>query len=84
MTYEQLLERLDPHVYQNLKHSLQLGKWPDGRALTDEQKEICMEAVIWYEEKHNVPADQRVGYIDRRTGCGSDADDSTDTVRILN
>ncbi len=84
MTYEQLLQRLDPQVYQNLKQSLQLGKWPDGRALSAEQKEICMEAIIWYEQKHNVPAEQRVGYIDRGSGCGGAGDDSTETVRILN
>lgn len=84
MTYEELLERLDPQVYQSLKQSLQLGKWPDGRVLSDEQKEICMEAIIWYEQKHNVPAEERVGYIDRGTGRGGDGDDSTDTIRILN
>lgn len=85
MTYEQLLERLDPQVYQSLKQSLQLGKWPDGRPLSDEQKEICMEAIIWYEQKHNVPPEERVGYINRGTGCSSDdGDDAGDPVRILN
>ena len=42
MTYEELIKRLDPAVYQSLKRALELGKWPDGRKLSDEQRSICM------------------------------------------
>ena len=47
MTYEELIERLDPTVYRNLKRAIELGKWPDGRALTREQRAISLEAVIY-------------------------------------
>ena len=30
MTYEELIERLDPNVYRSLRQSIELGKWPDG------------------------------------------------------
>lgn len=83
MNYDELLQRLDPQVYRSLKHSLQLGKWPDGRVLTEQQKEICMEAIIHYEHKHNVPEQERVGYIERDSDCGSKRDDG-EPVRILN
>ncbi|MDF0751115.1 YeaC family protein [Marinobacter sp. 71-i] len=76
MTYEELIKRLDPAVYQSLKGALELGKWPDGRKLTDEQRSICMEAVIYYEEHHQIPAEERVGYLDRGAKAGTACDPS--------
>ncbi|WP_404361696.1 YeaC family protein [Marinobacter sp.] len=77
MTYEELIERLDPAVYSSLKRGIELGKWPDGRKLSPEQRAICMEAVLFYENRHNVPKEQRVGYIQPRTS-------DTTPIRILN
>lgn len=74
MTYDELIERLDPQVYRNLKQSLELGKWPDGRKLTKEQREISLEAVIYYENKHNVPEQERVGFLDRGKKAGTACD----------
>lgn len=86
MTYQELIDRMDPAVYQSLRQAVELGKWPDGRVLTAEQREICMEAVLYYESQH-VPEDQRVGYINRTksdgSSCGPDGDD-TAPIRILN
>ncbi|MDX1633808.1 MAG: DUF1315 family protein [Marinobacter sp.] len=86
MTYDELIERLDPAVYQSLKRGIELGKWPDGRPVTKEQRAICMEAVLYYERKHDIPEEQRVGYIDRRRADGSQAGPKgdTDRIRILN
>jgi hypothetical protein len=39
-----------------------------------------MEAIIYYENTHDVPADQRVGYLDQ--GCKSDKDDDTQPLNI--
>ena len=61
---DEMLEKLTPDIYQALRRALELGKWPDGRRLTDEQKALCMEAVIRYEAVH-LPEQERVGYIDR-------------------
>lgn len=72
MNFDQLSENLDPQVYQSFKTALELGKWPNGQPLSDEQKSICMEAIILYEAKH-LPPEKRTGYIERNTGaCGSD------------
>ncbi|MFO8141797.1 MAG: DUF1315 family protein [Marinobacter sp.] len=76
MTYDELIERLDPMVYRNLKQSIELGKWPDGRAMTREQRAISLEAVIFYENKHNIPQQQRVGYLDRGEKAGTACDPS--------
>ncbi|NWN92333.1 DUF1315 family protein [Marinobacter adhaerens] len=74
MTYEELIERLDPNVYQSLRQSVQLGKWPDGRRLTPQQREISLEAVIYYENLHNIPEEERVGYLDRGSKAGTACD----------
>ena len=76
MTYEELIERLDPAVYRNLRQSIELGKWPDGRKMTAEQRAISLEAVIHYENKHNVPEQERVGYLDRGSKAGTACDPS--------
>jgi len=78
MTYEEVIERLDPTVYQNLKRSIELGKWPDGRKLTTEQREISLQAVIYYENKHDIPEEERVGFIDRGEKAGTACDPTVD------
>jgi len=64
MNFQELLKSITPEIYQNLRRAVEIGKWPDGRAVTAEQREISMQAVIAYEELH-VEASQRTGYIDR-------------------
>lgn len=64
MTYEQLIASINPEIYRSLRQAVELGKWPDGRVLSVEQKEICMQAVIYYENQHNVPETERVGFLD--------------------
>jgi len=70
MTYEQLIAAMTPDMHKSLKTAVELGKWPDGRKLTDEQRQICMRAVIAYDVE-NLPEDQRIGFIDRRKQDGS-------------
>ncbi|MBK1852484.1 MULTISPECIES: YeaC family protein [unclassified Marinobacter] len=76
MTYEELIKRLDPNVYQSLRQSIELGKWPDGRKLTPQQREISLEAVIYYENLHGIPEQERVGYLDRGSKAGTACDPS--------
>ncbi len=60
---DDLIQQLTPEVYAALRQAVELGKWPNGQALTDEQKALCMEGVIRYEAVHQVPETQRVGYV---------------------
>ena len=64
MNYEQLIDNINPDIHAALKRAIEIGKWPDGRVLSQKQKEICMQAVITYEQKSVAELD-RVGYIDR-------------------
>ncbi len=65
MNFEDLIDAINPEIYANLKEALVLGKWPDGRKLSSEQKETIMEALIYYENKQAIPEDERIGYISR-------------------
>ncbi len=49
-------------VYESFKLAVEIGKWPDGRKLSLEQKELCLQAMIAYELKH-LPEDQHTGYM---------------------
>lgn len=64
MQFADAARQLNPDVYQRLRRSLELGKWPDGRIMTPEQKTIAMEAVIVYEQSNQIPETERVGYME--------------------
>jgi len=78
MNYQQMIETMSPEVYESLRLALELGKWPDGRLLTPQQKEDTMQAVIAWGEKH-LPAEQRIGYIDRGHKAGEACDEPEET-----
>ncbi|NVJ59256.1 MAG: DUF1315 family protein [Gammaproteobacteria bacterium] len=52
MDIEQLLKAMTPEIYQNMKTAVEIGKWPDGTALTEEQKETAIQAVMIYDARH--------------------------------
>lgn len=72
-TFSAILAALNPDIVANLKRAVELGKWPDGRLLTHEQKETCMQAVLVWEMQH-LPENQRTGYIDKGTKEGEECD----------
>ena len=62
MNIARLIEMIDPQIYENLKQAIELGRWHNGSTLTEEQKALCMQAVIAYDIKHK-PEQERVGYV---------------------
>lgn len=62
--FDKLVSQLNPDVYQRLRTAVELGKWPDGRALTAQQRETSMQAVLTYEVKNKLPEEQRTGYME--------------------
>ncbi len=70
MDFNQLITNITPEIYASLKRAVEIGRWPDGRRLTDEQRQLSLQAVIAWEAKF-LPETERTGYIDR----GSKADD---------
>ncbi|CAH0992508.1 hypothetical protein SIN8267_02640 [Sinobacterium norvegicum] len=62
MDLEKILATITPEVYANLQRAIELGKWADGKVLTVEQKELCMQAIIAYGEKNLIEED-RTGFV---------------------
>lgn len=63
-TIERMLEALTPEIVDGFRLAIEIGKWPDGRRVSDEQRATCMQAVIAWEHKH-LPENQRTGFIDK-------------------
>jgi uncharacterized protein YeaC (DUF1315 family) len=61
-SFTDMIENITPDIYESLKLAVEIGKWPDGRKLTQEQKELSLQAVIAW-EMQNLPEDQRTGYM---------------------
>lgn len=57
-----MLQVLNPEIVDSLRRAVELGKWPDGRRLSREQTETCLQAIIAWEAKH-LPEQARSGYI---------------------
>ena len=80
MTVDQLIQAMTPEVYGNMKSALELGRWADGRKLENEQKGLCMEALIRYENMVDMPAEKRIGYMEG--ACKSSKEDDVQPLII--
>ena len=49
-------------IYEKFKSAVEIGKWENGQKITQQQREICMQAIIRYDLEH-LPEEQRVGYV---------------------
>ncbi|GLZ85543.1 DUF1315 family protein [Pseudomonas sp. BN414] len=71
-SFAHLISNITQDVYESLKLAVEIGKWPDGRKLTQEQKELSLQAVIAWELK-NLPEEERTGYMGPQE-CSSKSD----------
>lgn len=53
MNLDEMLDTMTPEVYQRLVTAVELGKWPDGVALTPDQKENSLQLVMMWQTRHN-------------------------------
>ena len=53
MEVKDLIAAMTPEIYQRLVLAVELGKWPDGVALTPEQKEHSLQAVMLWQSMNN-------------------------------
>lgn len=51
MQLQQLISQLNPELYSRIKQSVETGKWLDGKPLTQNQREICLQAVMVYQSR---------------------------------
>lgn len=62
-SFEALVANMTEEIWQRMRDSVALGRWPDGRALTAEQRELSLEAIIAWEIRNNIPLEERTGYL---------------------
>ncbi|UYU33392.1 YeaC family protein [Siccibacter colletis] len=53
MNLDDVISSMTPEVYQRLATAVELGKWPDGVALTPEQKENSLQLVMMWQMRYN-------------------------------
>jgi len=82
MDYQQLIAQMTPQMHRALKTAVEIGKWPNGERLSDEQRQICLRAVIHYDQQ--LPEAQRTGFIDRTKGDGSQHGSDSLEPQVLN
>lgn len=63
MNFDDLIKSITPEIYENLKRAVELGKWPDGNRLTEQQRESCLQAIIAWETRNVADATQHTGYV---------------------
>ena len=56
MNLDEIVNSMTPEVYQRLSNAVELGKWPDGVALTPEQKENSLQLVMLWQARYNTDA----------------------------
>lgn len=78
MNFKELIEKLDPEIYKNLKTAVEIGKWPDGRELSQEQRALSLQAIIAFEIEHKFPANERIGFVDTGDSLCHDSDGEFD------
>jgi hypothetical protein len=78
MDYLQVIETMSPEMYRSLLLAVELGRWPDGKAVTPEQRENAMLAIIAWGERH-LPESERVGHIEKKQKAGDVCDTPEET-----
>ena len=61
MDLQQLLNSITPDIYHQLQKAVEIGKWPDGRSISEEQRSLCIQAIIAYDQRN--PVTERTGYV---------------------
>ncbi|WP_200551755.1 YeaC family protein [Kosakonia sp. LAM2021] len=56
MNLDQIVNSMTQEIYQRLVTAVELGKWPDGVALTPEQKENSLQLVMLWQARNNTQA----------------------------
>ena len=78
-TVNELVESLTPSMVSDLKQAIELGKFPDGRVVSREEKELMIEATIFYDAL-KLPEEERTGFIHRKKQASGIMDVASDII----
>lgn len=79
MNYQDLVEKMTPDIYAKMRRAIESGSWPDGRQLSEQQREDTMQAIIAYDQL-NLPEQERTGFIHKGRKEGEQCDDEPQTL----
>ena len=79
-SFDELIASMTADAWRNMRAAIETGRWPDGRDLLPGQRELCLQAVIAWEQRNNIPATERTGYV-KPAGCKSTDEGSVVTLR---
>ncbi|RLV59641.1 DUF1315 family protein [Parashewanella curva] len=52
MDLHKIIDDMPEEVYQRMRSAMELGKWENGVALTEEQREHALQVVMLYQARH--------------------------------
>ena len=78
-TVNELVESLTPSMVNDLKQAIELGKFPDGQVVSNEQRELMIEATILYDAL-KLPEEERTGFIHRKKQASGIMDIASDII----
>lgn len=58
-----LVDSMSMEVWHSMRQAVETGRWPDGRRLTAEQRQLSLQAVLAWEIRNQVPEEQRTGFV---------------------
>ncbi len=76
----QVIDGMTREVYERLKHSLEVRRWPDGRPMSEDQLADTMQMVIGWEHRH-LPPEEHSGFVP--DVCRTQADDEAATADLI-
>ena len=62
-SFAAMIDGMSMEVWHNMRRAVETGRWPDGRRLTPEQRELSLQAVLAWEIRNNVPEHERTGHV---------------------
>lgn len=84
MSFQDTASKLSPDIISRMREAVALGRWPDGKALNDEQRQTTLEAVMAWEAVH-LPPEDRIGYLPTRdcAPTGNRPDEHVAPIRMV-
>lgn len=61
--FAKLAGQLTPEIVRSFKQAIETGRWPDGKPLSAQQRELVTQSIIIYEHNH-FDAENRTGAIE--------------------
>jgi len=88
MDLKDILSSMTTEIRENLARAVEIGRWPDGTQLTDQQKASSMQAIIAWDATYGEQTDepfkvQKGGELNRKVKKSTKINDQ-DSIKTIN